>query len=144
MLRALISLSLALLLVACQAPPTAGNNAGEAEVRFGQITSIEAVTIESEQKLGLGAVLGAVAGGVLGNQIGGGTGREVATVAGAVAGGYAGQKVQNKYAGQPGQRITVQMDGGQMVGITQPADNSLRVGDRVRIDGAGEEARVRR
>ncbi|WP_240980016.1 glycine zipper 2TM domain-containing protein [Ramlibacter agri] len=144
MLRALISLSLALLLAACETPPTAGNPAGEAVVRFGQITSIEAVTIEANQRLGLGAVAGAVVGGLLGNQIGGGTGRDIATVAGAVAGGFAGQQVQNRYAGQPGQRITLQMDTGEMVSITQPADANLRVGDRVRIDGAGEEARVRR
>ena len=99
MLRALVSLWLAMLLAACGTPPTAGAPAGETEIRYGRITSIQPMTIESDQKLGLGAVLGAVAGGLLGNQIGGGTGKDVATVAAALVGGHAGQKTRTSTPG---------------------------------------------
>ena len=76
-------------------------------------------------------------------QCGGRDGRDVATVAGALGGAYAGNRVQNKYADRrPGQHIVVELNNGVAVGITQPADSSLRVGDRVRIDGSGTDARV--
>jgi outer membrane lipoprotein SlyB len=123
-----------------QGPPA---QYGEAEVRYGRIVRIDPVSLEGDQQLGLGAILGAVAGGVLGHQIGGGTGRDIATVAGALAGGFAGNMVQNKYADRrPGQHIIVQTNSGVAVGITQPSDPALRVGDLVRIDGSGPNARV--
>lgn len=139
MLRTLLASLLFLLLAACAAPQS---GSGETEVRYGRIAQIEEVTLDGDKKLGIGTVVGAVAGGLLGNQIGGGTGKTVATVAGAVAGGYAGNKVQNKMEKRPGQQVTVKLDNGASVGITQPADPGLKVGDRVRIDGAGEDARV--
>jgi outer membrane lipoprotein SlyB len=139
MLRTLIASLTLMLLAACAATQ---NAPVETEVRYGRITQIESVTLDGDKKLGIGAVVGAVAGGLLGNQIGGGTGKTVATVAGAVAGGYAGSAVQAKTEKKPGQQVTVRLDNGATVGITQPADPGLKVGDRVRIDGSGEDARV--
>ena len=116
---------------------------GESEVRYGTIVSINKVSLEGDHQLGLGAVIGGIAGGVLGHQIGGGTGQDIATVAGTLAGAFAGQAVQNKYASRrTGQHIIVKLNNGVAVGITQPADSSLRVGDKVRIDGEGPKARV--
>ncbi|MCG2592153.1 glycine zipper 2TM domain-containing protein [Ramlibacter sp. XY19] len=141
MLRTLIA-SLTLMLLAACAATTQNAPGGEAEVRYGRISTIENVMLDADKKLGIGAVVGAVAGGLLGNQIGGGTGKTVATVAGAVAGGYAGSAVQSKTEKKAGQQVTVRLDNGATVGITQPADPGLKVGDRVRIDGSGEDARV--
>ena len=132
------------LLAGC-ATPEQGPPAqyGESEVRYGRIVRIDPVSLEGDHQLGLGAIFGAVAGGVLGHQIGGGTGRDIATVAGVLAGGFAGSAVQNKYAERrPGQHIIVQTNNGVAVGITQPADPALGVGDLVRIDGGGPNARV--
>jgi outer membrane lipoprotein SlyB len=138
-LKSLWSAALALVLAACASasPPV-----GESEVRFGRITRIDAVQVESEAHLGLGAVIGGIAGGVLGHQIGGGSGRDVATVAGVLAGGAAGAQVQKKAETRPGQHIIVKLGNGVSVGVTQPADPNLRVGDNVRIDGTGNDARV--
>jgi outer membrane lipoprotein SlyB len=116
---------------------------GEEEVRAGRITRIDPVSIESEQHMGLGMVLGGIAGGVLGHQFGGGTGQTVATVAGTLGGVVAGHAVQKKYEQpRPGEHIIVTLTNGVAVGITQPADPGLHVGDNVRIDGSGSAARV--
>lgn len=134
------ALLFALLIAACaaQSPPP-----GEAQVRYGKIARIDNVQIDGDHHLGVGAIIGAVAGGLIGYNIGGGTGRDVATVAGVLGGGFIGNKVQNKYADRrPGQYITVELQNGVAVGITQPADPTFQVGDVVRIDGAGEDARV--
>ena len=137
---------IAVLLVALlTAASAAAQQMGEDEVRFGRIERIDPVSLEGDHHLGIGMVLGAVAGGVLGHQFGGGTGRDVLTVMGTLGGGLLGRGVQNKYADRrAGQHIIVKVNSGVAVGITQPADPALRVGDKVRIDGAGQDARVAR
>jgi outer membrane lipoprotein SlyB len=137
--RMLAAIAAVLLVVGCAQSPTLG----ETEIRQGRITRIDPVSIEGDHQLGLGAIIGGVAGGVLGHQIGGGTGQTVATIAGVLAGGAVGQGVQNRYGQrQSGQHILVDLGNGYEVGITQPADLDLRVGDPVRIEGSGSDARV--
>ena len=140
----IFALCLALLLAVsgCATNPDVPR-AGEEAVRYGRIVQIDPVELEDDHQLGLGAILGAVAGGVLGNQVGHGSGRDIATVAGAIGGGFAGNAIQNRYVERrPGQHVTVRLDNGVLVAVTQPADPDLRTGDRVLIDGAGERARV--
>ena len=127
-------------LAACATPAP---QTGESDVRFGTIKRIEPVSLEGDHQLGLGAIIGGVAGGVLGHQIGGGTGQTVATVAGTLGGAFLGQKAQNKYGERrQGQHIIVQLNNDVAVGITQPVNPDLRVGDAVRVDGSGSDARV--
>jgi len=137
--RIALTIVLSILLTACASEP----QVGESEIRYGRIARIDPVSLEGDQQLGLGAIIGGVAGGVLGHQFGGGTGQTVATVAGALGGAVAGSVVQNKYVERrPGQHIIVTLDNGVAVGITQPADPALQVGDSVRIEGSGPNARV--
>jgi outer membrane lipoprotein SlyB len=135
------------LLAACQTLPYGSptpTTVGEHSLRLGTITSIQTVALENEGQLGLGAVLGAAAGGLLGHQIGSGSGQDVATVLGVIGGAVAGNVMQKKYpTQQSGQSITVRLDNGVSVVVTQQADPALRIGDTVRIEGSGTDARVR-
>lgn len=141
MLRVLITLLTSVTLLAACAQT--GSQMGESEVRYGTITEIHSASLQGEHQLGLGAIFGGIAGGILGHQIGGGTGQDIATVAGTLAGAFGGNMLQKKYdSPRPGQFIVVKLNNGVSVGITQPADPALRVGDRVRIDGEGPKARV--
>ena len=138
---------LALSVAACATEPMTGESTymGEQEVREGTIVRIDPVELDGDHQLGLGAVIGAAAGGLVGHQFGQGHGNDVMTVLGVLAGGYAGQQVQNKYVDKrPGQHVVVQLSNGVHVAVTQPADPALRVGDRVRIEGGGQNARVLR
>ena len=117
--------------------------AGEESVRYGRIVQIDPAELQGDHQLGVGAIIGAAAGGLLGSFVGHGTGRDIATVAGVIGGGIAGNAVQNRYVDKrAGQHITVRLQNGVAVAITQPADPNLQVGDRVRIDGSGQRARV--
>ena len=140
MLQRMLAAAMTVLLVAsCAQSPSMG----ETEIRQGRITHIDPVSLEGGHHLGLGAIIGGIAGGVLGNQIGGGTGQTVATIAGVLAGGAVGQGVQNRYGERrPGQNIMVDLGNGYEVSVTQPVDPNLRVGDPVRIEGSGRDARV--
>jgi len=56
----------------------------------------------------------------------------------------AGNEVQKKYdAPRPGQKIIVRTSSGVLIAVTQPTDPGLRTGERVYIEGSGENARVR-
>ncbi len=147
MLRALCTgLLAAAALIGCAAPPSSypAASMGESDIRWGQISRIDPVQIQSHEQFGVGALLGGVAGGLLGHQVGGGHGRTLATIAGTLLGGYAGTKVQEGGQMQAGQHIFVHLQSGVTVGVTQPVDPDLRVGDMVRIDGSGPGARVLR
>jgi len=121
-----------------------GSQPGEMEIRSGVIEQIENVQIESSHHQGVGAVAGGLAGLGLGSLLGGGTGRDVAMVLGAIGGAVAGNEVQKKYdAPKPGQKIIVRTSSGVLVAVTQPTDPGLRTGEKVYIEGNGENARVR-
>ena len=138
---ALFALIFSMFLQGCATPRP---GFGEEQVRLGRVERIEEVAIDSDAGFGVGAILGGVVGGILGNQIGGGRGRDVATVLGVLGGGYAGAKTEQKLSTPiRGQEITVRLDNRVLIEITQEFTNGLRIGDRVRIIGSGEDARVR-
>lgn len=143
----------ATLLAACVAypvGPTAGPAYGPAPypvasgpvagTEFGRVFNIEYLPVGAVYRRPanpIGAIVGGIAGAVIGNQFGSGGGRAAATVLGGVAGAGVGNAIAHNNAGvvtQPGYRITVQTDQGQMRTYEVPATGDLRVGDRVRID----------
>lgn len=139
-LTRVFALVLAFFLAACA---SGGGTYGEREVRDGVIEQITPVQITGSHGVGVGAVVGGVVGFGVGSLVGKGGGRDVARVLGTVGGAYAGHKVQQQYA-QPvqGQQIVVRTANGVLVTVTQPANPSLAVGQNVRIEGSGEDARV--
>ena len=116
-----------------------GTTVASQSERDGTIAQLESLQVDDNYKLGVGTAVGAVAGGLLGAGVGDST---TATVAGAVLGGAAGTYAESKMGNKDAQRITVNMVTGGRVTITQPADNRLREGMRVRVEGSGENARV--
>ena len=61
---------------------------------------------------------------------------------GAVAGGVAGQAAEQGATRQTGLEITVKLDGGRLIAVTQAADETFKPGDRVRILSDGATSRV--
>ena len=115
----------------------------EQTVRMGYVESVREVKIEGTRS-GVGAATGAVAGGIGGSTIGHGRGSAVAAVAGAVVGGIAGQAAEQGITAKRGVEVTVKLDNGSMVAITQEADETFRPGERVRILSDGATSRVTR
>ena len=114
-----------------------GQTRGVQEVQMGVVESVREVKIEGT-KTGIGSTAGAVVGGVAGSNVGGGKGQIVGSVLGAVVGGVGGAAVEEGATRQKGYEITVRLDGGRMLAITQAADEEFKVGERVRIlSGSG-------
>jgi len=102
------------------------------EVQLGRVQSVRQVMIEGT-KSGVGAVSGAALGGVAGSRIGSGTGQIAGAVGGAVLGGLAGSAIEEGVTRQPGLEITVRLDNGRTLAVTQAADEPFYVGDRVQV-----------
>jgi outer membrane lipoprotein SlyB len=131
---------LALTLSACA---TQGYNTSDADIRSGIIEQITPIQIQSNQHTGVGAVVGGLVGLGIGSLIGGGNGRDVAMVLGTVGGAYVGNEIQKKNE-QPvqGQQIVVRTTSGVLVSVTQPVNPYLNQGQKVTIEGSGENSRV--
>lgn len=137
-------LALVLSLVACAAPRTFSGRADQA-LRNGTVVIVQPIEVESEHQLGLGAEVGTSAGSLIANQAGGGTRRDLVTVLAAIGGGSSEDETPDSYRpARDGQRVVVRLDNGVGIAITQEAEPELQVGERVRVEGRGPQARVLR
>lgn len=114
---------------------------GVQEVQMGVVESVREVNIEGT-KTPIGAGAGAVVGGVAGSTVGGGRGSIVGATLGAVLGGLGGAAAEEAVTRKKGVEITVKLDSGRMIAVTQAADEEFRVGDRIRVLSAGGTTRV--
>lgn len=111
-------------------------------VETGVVTNVREVNIEG-QRGQIGMYGGGLVGGAAASGVGKGTGQALATAGGAVAGAVVGQAVEEAATRKRAQEITVRLDDGSTVVVTQEAAGGLfRDGDRVRILNGGGEARV--
>ena len=115
----------------------------EQSVRMGVVESVRTVQIEGT-RTPIGPAAGAVVGGIAGSTVGGGRGSDIAAVLGAVAGGLAGAAAEQGVTRRQGVEITVKLDNGALVAIVQEADETFKLGDRVRILSSGQNSRVTR
>jgi outer membrane lipoprotein SlyB len=111
------------------------------DVQMGIVESVRAVNIEGT-KTPIGAGAGAVVGGVAGSTVGGGRGSVVGATVGAVLGGLGGAATEEAVTRRQGVEITVKLDSGRLIAVTQAADEAFQVGDRVRVLSGGGTTRV--
>lgn len=108
----------------------------EQQVSFGTVVSLAAAKVkEGQGENTLATGIGAVAGGIAGNSAGGGNGRALTTLAGAVIGGIAGNAIGKNANSLQAVIITIKMDSGNTVAITQGVDPNMifKVGERVQV-----------
>ena len=101
-------------------------------VRLGYVDSVRTVNIEGT-KSGVGTIGGAALGGVAGSTVGKGRGQVAGAIGGAVLGGLAGSAIEENATRQMGLEITVRLEGGRLIAVTQAADENFQRGDRVRV-----------
>ncbi len=111
------------------------------EVQMGVVESVRIVKIEGT-KTAVGPAAGAVVGGVAGSTVGGGRGSIVGAALGAVLGGVGGAAAEEAVTRQDGVEITVKLDSGRMIAVTQATDEEFQAGDRVRVLTGGDTTRV--
>ena len=138
--------ALSVLLAGCPASTSGGAYTREQartpqEVQLGVVESVREVQIEGT-KTPIGPAAGAIVGGVAGSSLGKGKGSTIGAVVGAVAGGLAGGAVEEGVTRSKGLEITVKLDNGRLLAVTQNADEAFRPGERIRILTGGGVTRV--
>jgi outer membrane lipoprotein SlyB len=114
----------------------------EMSVRMGVVESVRQVKIEGNRDTPAGVIAGGAVGAAAGSNLGGGRGSDVGAIVGAVAGAVAGHAIERSVTEKAGLEITVQLDNGQMIAVTQEADEAFQPGERVRILSDGRTTRV--
>jgi outer membrane lipoprotein SlyB len=148
-MKTIAALALASVLAGCAYPPQSSSvyqyyqTGNEQLVRTGTVESIRNVTIANPES-GVGTLGGAALGGLAGSNIGAGKGEAAGAIVGAIAGGLLGQHVERSASNKAGIEITVRLDTGELVAITQSADEYFRPGERVRLLSNGQTTRVTR
>jgi outer membrane lipoprotein SlyB len=102
------------------------------DVKLGIVQSVRNVQIEGT-KSNVGTLGGAALGGVAGSTIGGGRGQIAGAIGGAILGGIAGAATEEAITRRPGLEITVRLDNGKMMAVTQEADEAFSPGERVQV-----------
>ena len=102
------------------------------EIEMGRVENVREVRIEGT-KTPIGAGAGVIVGGVAGSSVGGGRGTAIGATVGAVLGGLGGAAAEEAVTRKAGLEITVRLDSGRLIAVTQTADESFRQGDRVRV-----------
>jgi outer membrane lipoprotein SlyB len=138
------------VLAGCASPGLGGGNytrsqtRGEMNVRLGVVETVRDVVIDARDT-GTGTLAGAALGGVAGSTLGRGDKASAAgAIAGAVIGGIVGASVEKTNNDRKGIEVTVKLEGGKLVAITQEKDEEFKVGDRVRILSGQGVTRVSR
>ena len=140
----------AAMLTACAAPGLGGGNyarsqvRGEQSVRLGVVENVRDVVIDARDT-GTGSLAGAAIGGIAGSTVGGGhKANAVGAIAGAVVGGLIGNAVEKDANDRRGVEVTVRLENGKLIAVTQEKDEEFRVGDKVRILSGQGDTRVSR
>ena len=142
--------ALSTMMAGCAMPGLGGGNytrgqvRGEQTVRLGVVETVRDVVIDARDS-GTGTLAGAALGGVAGSTLGGGHKANAAgAIAGAVVGGIIGNSVEKNANDRKGVEVTVRLEGGKLIAITQEKDEEFRVGDKVRILSGQGATRVSR
>lgn len=152
MKRILVASTIAasMLVAGCASPGVGGGDysrgqvRGEQSVRLGVVEGVRDVTIDANNT-GTGTLAGAAIGGIAGSTVGGGRRANAAgAIAGAVVGGLIGNSIEKNNNDRLGVEVTIRLEGGRIIAITQGKDEEFRVGDRVKILSGQGATRVTR
>lgn len=110
-------------------------------VDFGVVVSVKPVQIENNGSM-LGTVVGAGAGGLAGSMIGKGAIRGLGIIGGALGGGILGNAITKGSASSNGLQITVRLEHGTPIVVTQGAQEQFKVGQQVQVITSQGKTRV--
>jgi outer membrane lipoprotein SlyB len=144
--RMILALMVGALLTGCTLPSgsrvVSRRQVGQMQrIEYGTVQKVNNVVVEGERgQIGLygGGVTGAAAGGAVGQ----GVGRDLARAGGAVVGAVAGQAVEEAVTRKPALELTIKLESGALVVVTQEAPPTFAVGDRVGVASGPGGSRV--
>ncbi len=115
-----------------------------AQVSYGVIVAMRAVTVQNNTGPGVGTLAGVAAGGIAGSFIGGGARSNLlGAIGGAVLGGVVGSAIEGGVSQGQAVEFIIREENGQTISVVQTNEEDLRAGDRV-IMTRGARTRIGR
>lgn len=106
-------------------------------IEYGTVQKTDSVVVVG-QNSAIGTYGGGITGAAAAGGVGHGVGTDLARAGGAVVGAVAGQAVEEVATRKPGLTMTIKLESGNTVVVTQQAPPLFNVGDRVAlISGPG-------
>ncbi len=105
-------------------------------VKKGTVTGIKNVAIQGKTS-NAGRTVGSITGSVLGSAV-----PYAGSIIGSLIGGAVGGEAEKAAIKQPGLEITLQLEGGDKVVVTQLAETQFKTGDKVQLIMQNNVARV--
>ena len=132
-----------LFLAACSSnAPVTTNKAGT--VSKEQVVTVKQATVTSVKKVAVlgkrynaGRTVGSITGSILGS-----SGTIAGSILGSMIGGAVGSEADKAVSKKPGLEITLQLDNGEKVVVTQLAETSFKAGDKVKLIMQDNKAQV--
>jgi outer membrane lipoprotein SlyB len=132
-------LAMSIILAGCSSnEPVSTNEVGSVKreqvinIQQGMVTNVKKVTVLG-QRSSAGGTIGRTAGSIAGGAVGSGYGSVVGSVIGSVLGGAVGSSADENLQKKPALEITVRLTDGQHLTITQLANESFKVGDKIKL-----------
>ena len=122
--------------------PVTNNQAGTLSkesvvtVKQGTVTSVKNVAIAGKRGSG-GRTVGAITGSILGSGV-----PYAGSIIGSMIGGAVGGEAEKAATNKPGLEITLQLNNGEKVVVTQLAKTKFKTGDKVQLIMQDQRARV--
>lgn len=110
--------------------------------RAGVLEEVRTVPLDSRVGSTAGTVIGGTVGATAGRTAGGGRGAQASTVVGAVVGSIAGNMAGDRIGLGEGLELTVRLDNGRQLIVVQPAGETFKPGERVRVLSDARGTRV--
>ena len=110
--------------------------------RSGVVEEVRAVPLDSRIGSTAGTVIGGTVGGTAGRTVGSGRGSQTTAVVGAVVGSIAGNMMGDRAGSSEGVEITLRLDNGRQLIVVQPAGETFKPGERVRVVSDAKGTRV--
>lgn len=110
-------------------------------IEYGTVQQVSPVVVEGERGQ-IGLVGGGLSGSAAAGGVGQGVGRDLARAGGAVVGAVAGQAVEEAATRKAAAELTIKLENGSVVVVTQESPPTFAVGDRVGVASGAGGARV--
>ena len=110
-------------------------------IDYGTVQQVSHVTVEGE-RVQIGLVGGGLTGSAAAGGAGQGVGRDLVRAGGAVVGAVTGQAVEEAVTRKSAVELTIKLENGSVVVVTQEVPPTFAVGDRVGVASGAGGARV--
>lgn len=139
--KLVLAIALSILLTACASSGGGYHSGDKSTIKTGTVESVRTVQLEGRSSI-VGSLTGTILGSIAGASIGNSRTSGLNAFIGGILGSFAGSSAERSLTSEAGIEITVKLDNGEMIAITQDDDVQFQKGDQVKVIDSNRGATV--